>query len=350
MSKNSFLNIFKAILFKIPGLHKSLKNIKKAVGDAALKTRFINFKRDIVEDWKYINWDRKGVDYWKLSSELIFYYHKLEKGLCLPPENRRWFGLQPAEKTLELLNEWDKFNLPKTAPVYQAACGVLSAYCQFTKNISSNDPAAKLIVAKLERYLQQVSFDSQFITPILPDITPDSSFDILQQLSQSRRSTRNFSNKVVDLELISKAAHVAQLSPSACNRQPWKLHIYDKREDIDNMLALQNGNRGFGHKVPLLGVMCCDLGSFFDSTERYEPHLDGGLFLMTFILALQSQGIASCCLNWCVNPDRDIAAHRVGNIASNERILTFLAIGYSEEATLVPLSARRPLTDVLIKH
>lgn len=350
MSTNSLVNISKAVIFKIPGLRKSLKSIKNTVIDAGLKTRFINYRKDIIDDWKYLGWDRSGVDYWKLSSELIFYYHKLEKGLCLPPENRRWFGLQPAEKTLALLNEWDKFNLPRHAPVYQAACAVLSAYCEFAKNTSQNNSDAKLIVTKLENYLQPRSFDSQFITPILPDNVPDSSFEILHQLSLSRRSTRNFSNKPVEQALVDKAAQVAQLSPSACNRQPWKLHIYDRREDIDQMLALQNGNRGFGHKVPVLGVMCCDLGTFFDSTERNEPHLDGGLFLMTFILALQSQGVASCCLNWCVNPDKDILAHKTGNIPSNERILTFLAIGYAEEDTFVPLSARRPLSDVLIKH
>lgn len=347
---NPIVNSLKPILFKIPGLRKNLKKIKKSFTDAALKEKYRNYKKDILDDWKYLNWRREGLDYWKLSSELIFYYHKLEKGLCLPPENRRWFGSQPARKTLELLTEWEKFNLPKEAPVYQAACGVLAAYYEFAKNVSAENSEAANITEKLDFYLKHRTFDNQYITPILPVNTPDKAFHVLHQLALSRRSTRDFSNKLVEFNLIEKAVQVAQLSPSACNRQPWKLHIYEKREDIDKMLALQNGNRGFGHKVPVLGVMCGDLGSFFDSTERFEPHLDGGLFLMTFILGLQSQGIASCCLNWCVTPDKDESAHSVGSIPSNERILTFIAIGYPEERTHVPLSARRPLSDVLIKH
>jgi hypothetical protein len=36
-----------------------------------------------------------------------------------------------------------------------------------------------------------------------------------------------------------------------------------------------------------------------------EPALDGGLFLMSFLLALESQGLASCCLNFCVGPQTD---------------------------------------------
>ncbi len=350
MSTHSILNSLKPILFKIPGLRSGVRKVRKSFQNAALKTRFINYKKDILDDWNYLGWQRKGADYWKLSSELIFYYHKLEKGLCLPPENQRWFGLQPAEKTLELLHEWDQVSLPKDASVYQAACAVLSAYYQFARKMSADHPDAEKIAVRLERFLQQRSFDQQYSTPIALNKAPADSFNILHDLSLSRRSTRNFTNQPIDLNLLSKAVQVAQLSPSACNRQPWKLHIYDKREDIDKMLALQNGNRGFGHKVPVLAVMCCDLGSFFDSTERFEPHLDGGLFLMSFILALQSLGMASCCLNWCVNPDKDVKAHQLGNIPDNERILTFLAIGYPESDVVVPLSARRPLTDVLIKH
>jgi nitroreductase len=350
MNTKSIVDGLKPVLFKIPGLRNNLKKLKKVLESAAIKKRFINYRKDILDDWKYLSWERKGVDYWKLSSELIFYYHKLEKGLCLPPENRRWFGLQPAERTLELLNEWDKGNLPKDAPVYQAACAVLDAYFQFAQKKSSENSEAFTITNKLKAFLQTRSFEKQYLTPISVDKVPEDSFDVLHKISLSRRSTRNFMYQPVDLSLIEKAVQIAQLSPSACNRQPWKLHIYDKREDIDRLLSLQNGNRGFGHKVPLLAVMCCDLGSFFDSTERFEPHLDGGLFLMTFILALQSQGIASCCLNWCVNPDKDIQAHDLGDIPQNERILTFMAVGYPEKDVVVPLSARRPLDDVLIKH
>ncbi|MFL9610285.1 nitroreductase family protein [Methylobacillus sp. Pita2] len=348
MSANTVVNSLKPLLFKIPGLQNNLRKYKEYYGN--LKTRFISYKKDFVDDWKYLGWRRTGVNYWKLSSELIFYYHKLEKGLCLPPENRRWFGVLAAEKTLHLLYEWERVNLPKDAAVYQAACAVLQAYWVFAKSISDTNAEAKAMATKLEFFLQSRSFDAQYQTPIGLQHAPSGSFDVLHQLSLSRRSTRNFLSKPIDLELVTKAVEVAQLSPSACNRQPWKIHIYSKREDIDSMLALQNGNRGFGHKVPMLAVMCCDLGSFFDSTERFEPHLDGGLFLMSFILALQAQGIASCCLNWCVNPDKDSKAHEVGNILPSERILTFLAVGYPAENVLVPLSARRPLADVLIKH
>jgi hypothetical protein len=85
------------------------------------------------------------------------------------------------------------------------------------------------------------------------------------------------------------------------------------------MLKLQNGNTGFGHTIPLLALVTADLGAFFDSSERIEPALDGGLFLMSFLLALESQGLASCCLNFCVGPQTDKMAHRIGNIPEQEK-------------------------------
>jgi nitroreductase len=71
---------------------------------------------------------------------------------------------------------------------------------------------------------------------------------------------------------------------------------------------------------------------------------------MSFILALQSQGLASCCLNWCVPPETDRKGHAAGSIPANEKILTYLAIGYANEGHLVPLSARRPMSDVAFWH
>lgn len=351
MTLETLSKIAKSVLFKIPGLRRLLREIKLYIQNSLFLIRVKNYKKDFSEDSKFIGWKRLKPDYWKLSSELIFYYHKLEKGLCLPPENQRWFGSHPAEKTISLMREWENSAFSKDAPIYQASCAVLKAYYEFSKKFVPENTEATVIVNELKDFLESQTYAANFSTPIaLPLVTNQESYKFLHELTLSRRSVRDFIEKPVELDLVRKATEIAQLSPSACNRQPWKLHVYEKRKDIDELLALQNGNRGFGHKIPMLAVVSCDLGSFFDSTERFEPHLDGGLFLMSFILALQSLGIASCCLNWCVSPDKDVKAHDLGKIPPNHRILTFLAVGYPEQNVVVPLSARRPISDVLISH
>ncbi|WP_395396232.1 nitroreductase family protein (plasmid) [Novosphingobium sp. BL-8A] len=296
-----------------------------------------------------MSWERSGTDYWRQSSELIFQHHKLEKGLCLPRTSRRFFGQVAAENTVSLMKEWRQCGLDVTAPVYRAAEGVLRSYRAAIIAMPGRETVQKRLLNEIDGLVSD-EIDIAYRTPLIPPKVPDGAYATLLALSQSRRSTRDFASRPVDLTLLERAATVAQLSPSACNRQPWHLHLYDDPEAIKAMLALQNGNSGFGHTVPLLAVITSDMASFFDSSERMQPVLDGGLFLMTLLLALEAQGLATCCLNWCVDPATDKKGHRIGAIPEQEKILTFLAIGYREEGATSPLSARRPIEDVIRHH
>lgn len=343
-----FASLLKRCIYAIPGAQQFLQARKKQI--LREKFRFDCYRSDFFADKNHIGWQRPGGDYWKLSSELIFWFHKLEKGLCLPPGARMWFGRDAAENTLRLIGEWNHYSLPVGAPVYQAALGTLAAYRERLLHIEDDNASRLQLIAKISKTLSANELSPLYMTPLPISSSPVTGNQILRELCLSRRSTRNFTPEKVDIRLVEQAVSIAQLSPSACNRQPWKLHLYDQREDIEKMLSLQNGNSGFGHTIPLLGVMCCDLGTFFDSSERIEPILDGGLFLMSLLLALQSLGLSTCCLNWCVAPELDRRGHEVGNIPMQEKILTFLAIGHGAADAVVPLSGRRPLSDVIRLH
>ena len=341
----------KKIVFSLPGGQK----IVAAYHARSRRKKVLDLRRrcyaaDIDIDEKYLNWHREGPDYWKLSSDLIFQLHKLEKGLCLPAGARAWYGRTAALETFRLMEEWKAKGFETDAPVYKAALGILQAYRARIATVEDDNAERLEMITQIEGYLSETPADPAYATPLPATPAPAQAHEILRDLALSRRSTRNYTEQKVDMALIEEASRIAQLSPSACNRQPWKLHIYDDPDEIQAMLALQNGNSGFGHTVPMLGVMCADLGSFFDSSERIEPILDGGLFLMSFLLALQSQGLASCCLNWCVTPERDEEGHKRGNIPPEHKILTFLAIGHPAPEAIVPLSGRRPLDDTLCKH
>lgn len=305
---------------------------------------------DYRTDQKHLGWQREPGDYWRLSSELVFQYHKLEKGLCLPPASSRFFGADPAQKTRTLLQEWVDAGNDTTAPLFTAAIETLRAWrARLEVNPPPQGEHGRLI-ASVDALLNSYPSASAFTTPISPRPVEDGGFAQLNALLHSRRSVRDFNGEPIDFALIEQAVAAAQLSPSACNRQPWHLHFYDEPEAIRSMLALQNGNAGFGQTVPLLAVVTSDLGSFFDASERHEAALDGGLFLMSFLLAVQSLGLATCCLNWCVTSAIDREGHRIGQIPDGEKILTFLAIGRASDSSVVPLSARRPIADVIRRH
>lgn len=340
----------KSTALKIPGVRALRDDVVRPLKHWRLRRKC--YAMDMARERQHVGWERRPPEYWRLSSELIFQYHKLEKGLCLPGDARPFFGARPARITLSLMQRWEKAGFPKDATVFKAAVGVMQAYRDRLDSLDPQPEEASTLSQRIGSYLAiHAQVEKELKTPIpVSTALPADSLSRLQDIALARRSTRNFTSQAVDREQVLTATRIAQLSPSACNRQPWKLHLYSDPDQIRKMLALQNGNRGFGHTVPLLAVLTCDLASFFDATERIEPALDGGLFLMSFQLALTAQGLSSCCLNWCVHPDVDARGHAIGNIPDSEKMLTYLAIGHAGPEAVVPLSARRPMDDVLHWH
>lgn len=299
---------------------------------------------------RHLRWGRSPGAYWSLSSELFFYFHKLEKGLCLPADSRRFFGEDAVRQTCRLLKEWVANHHDLSSPVFKAAIEALRSWRMQFIDASLASEASISLVSEVDNLLYSFEVDKDFGTPVPHQPVELSAAANFDALMQRRRSVRDFECESIDFELVERAVGVAQLSPSACNRQPWHLHFYEDASAIRQLLLLQNGNSGFSHVIPLLAVVTADMNSFFDASERVEPALDGGLFLMSFLLALQSVGLSSCCLNWCVMPDIDRRAHVIGRIPENEKILTFLAIGRAREGAVVPLSARRSVSDVIRRH
>lgn len=286
--------------------------------------------------------------YWPISSEMLFQYHKLEKGLCMPGE-KRFFGYDPAKATLDLLEYWRKLDYSLDDPVYLGALETLYSY---RDRLDETPPVhGEQLKQLLDEEIQCFSRRYELQTPVpVKHSKIDDAFSMIERIAFARRSVRSFKPIEVDVEIIYRAVKISQLSPSACNRQPWRAHMYRDKTLINGMLKFQNGNRGFGHTIPMLLVLTAEASSFFDASERHEPYIDGGLFAMSLILALQSLGVSSCCLNWCVEPLQDRLAHEYGNICESERIIMYLAVGYAEDAALVPRSPRRDINTVISDH
>lgn len=308
------------------------------------------FASDIQGVYKAMYWEASKSDCRQLSAELLFQYHKLEKGLSMPSP-RRFFGADPAKATMRLLDLWRTKGFSTVDPVYIGAIESLVAYR--ARLISEGYPQGKNIVPVLDQALSAHSARSGDLT------TPRRYADILQiskrtsgsfeGLAMQRRSVRDFSDRAVPLSTIERAVELAMLSPSACNRQPCKVYVASEQERKARLLRYQNGNRGFGHTAAHVLVVTADQACFFGATERHEPYVDGGLFAMSLILGLQDQGVSSCCLNWCVTPSVCNAVHSEFGITQTERIIMLIAVGYASKGCLVPRSPRRELSEVLRK-
>lgn len=165
----------------------------------------------------------------------------------------------------------------------------------------------------------------------------------------TRYSIRDFSSRLVSLEVLKKSIALALKSPSSCNRQPWKVYYTYEREKIDNILKVQTGNKGFGHEVGCLLVIASDMTAYTTSRERNQHWIDGGIFSMGLVLALHSLGVGTCCLNWSKNFMDDRKIHRILNSPSSEKTIMMLAVGYPNEKIKVCQSTRKEVDDILIK-
>lgn len=306
------------------------------------------FWYDLRQTYRDMHWSAQiKNDYMALSAELLFQYHKLEKGLCMPGE-KRFFGYDPASATLKLLKYWRAAGFDQADPVYQGALGTLVAY---RRRLNETPPAqGQQLLAALDAELnlaaQQIAPDYSAVIAENIRLTPDDHAQ-LARVFQARKSVRIFKSQQPEMSAVERATQLAISSPSACNRQPWKLYVVTEAERKAQLLALQNGNRGFGHTAPMIIAITASASCFFDAYERHEPYVNGGLFAMSFMLALQAEDISSCCLNWSVAPATDRAAHQLLNIPPAERIIMLLAVGYAEEGCIVPVSPRRPVQAVL---
>lgn len=336
----------KHTLLAYPRIWTAYQTIKMQATRFGLMSYFI---RDISNTFRNMYWPSRNKSPMQLTSELLFQYHKLEKGLVMPGP-KRFFGEEPAKAVLNLLAIWHNKHMSTSDPIYLGALETLHAYQNrlLSESLDKDDK----IVSAVGSFLQSYPIRTEVLTTPHPlinaGVQEDINLQFFTQLANARRSVRSFRTQVVPQDKLVQAVELAQLSPSACNRQPCRVYLVRDEARKKALLALQNGNRGFGHLIPVLAVITSDSGAFLNASERHEPYLDGGLFSMSFMYALTSQGLATCCLNWCASPGQDKQLRKLLPLTDSEQVLMFMAIGYPEPNTSVPRSPRKSTGCVMI--
>lgn len=278
------------------------------------------------------------------ESDLIFYYHKIEKGLSLP-NPKVGFGKDNIKYLLNLLNEyikkygWDDISVISLNTLYE--------YYYFNKanNLSLNELYFEL--EKLKKTMPENVKKSMGGTIEITKKEIQSSLFDFEKFAYSRYSIRNFTNEVVSLDVIEKAVKIAQKTPSVCNRQSSKVYVYEKNNDKKKILSFQNGNKGFGHLADKILIVSVDLRDFRGPNERNQAYIDGGMFSMSLIYALHSLGVGTCPLNLSINNKVENELKKVAKIPESELLIMMIAVGHIPEKLKVAWSPRRNVYDVL---
>ena len=171
--------------------------------------------------------------------------------------------------------------------------------------------------------------------------------EMAAEFFRRRHSIRDYTDQPVGREDVVKIMEIARTAPSVCNRQAWTVHVIEEKRMVAAALALQNGNRGFGDRVPMVFVVAADLRAFVSIEERNQGWVDGGMFAMNVLHGIHATGLGGCPLNWCASKENDEALRQLVGIPEHEAVIMMIALGHMPESLRVARSTRREVADIV---
>ncbi|WP_096393410.1 nitroreductase family protein [Halorubrum trapanicum] len=265
--------------------------------------------------------------------------HRIEKGLSMK-DRRPVFAESYIEQVVaDLRSTWDRDGDKRL----EWAVDVLAEYFD-TVEMTPPISAAK---SNFDEFLAEIAYRPTDQTPFRRDEIDGSGVrpEALEQLSRQRTSTRWFEDKDVPREKLDSAIKVALQSPSACNRQSYEFRLFDDRELIDSVSSLAMGATGYRENIPCLGVIVGKQRAYFDDRDRHVIYIDASLAAMAFQFSLETQGLASCCINWPAIPHRERKIETLLNLDPDECVVMMMAIGYPDPDEKVPYSKKMGVED-----
>lgn len=284
------------------------------------------------------------------AAYLTWLYHVIEKGLAMP-EMREGFGKEKLIELCDRINAYRK-KWGENDPSLRAAVATALEYRRVHENLRfSLEPEVLQKIAAIEEAfpaiapLGQKEWTREEYCEKSADAASFAGFAV------SRHSIRNFDPSAeVKTEEIIEAVKVAMTAPSACNRQPTKVHIVENRETIRRCVALQNGNRGFGHLTNKLIVVTGDLQTALLPQEFFDLYTNVGIFIMNLSYALHEKQIAHCILNWYAPPEVDRSLRDILVLPEEENVVAFIACGRVPAKFKIVSSPRNLAEDVYTVH
>ena len=279
-------------------------------------------------------------DMTKMQYTLLRENHVIEKGMSMR-NPRKGFGQKKVENLIERLNKyWLLYgSVDKDFLSYPLA--TINTYIEYTEDNGVEIPVIRDKFEALKKKIGLISLEKS------GGINETTKEDILQHcnksfesLLESRHSIRYFSGEPVSQELILKALKLAQKTPSACNRQGWKSHVFVGDKSIE-LIKWQAGGRGFEEECRYSILVTADLKAFLWH-EVHQAYVDGGLYAMNLINAIHSIGLGCIPLS-CGFEYEKLKQLDKFEIPDNEVPILIVAFGHLQDNFNYAVSSRKEL-------
>lgn len=267
--------------------------------------------------------------------------HRIEKGLSMRDRRSVFAESYIQDVVDDLRAAWDP---ESTSEQFKWAVDVLKEYFDTV----DRTPAIADAESEFDEFLSSIAYTPNGRIPFPRrefDESPVSP-DAMKQLAVQRTSTRWFQDRDVPREEIDEALEVAMQSPSACNRQSYEYRLYDDRALIDEISSLAIGASGYSDNIPCLAVIVGKQRAYFNDRDKHVIYIDASLSAMAFQFALETQGLASCCINWPAIPKNERKMEALLDLDSDENVVMLMAIGYPDPDGMIPYSEKKPVESV----
>ncbi|PFG24484.1 nitroreductase [Pseudomonas lurida] len=323
-----------------------MKQVKRMMDKAWKLMLFVSeFFRDMLTFIRHNGYSPLESRNKKLFYKILIETHTVEKGLSLK-EPKPLFGKDKINGIIRMLNDYDR---TYSALPLEMALGAFQGYLDLHRTLGISDD----FVFYLEAYVEHLKRDG---TPGTGGIKhaapwPGSGGADAKAFLQSRSSCRMFQAGKIDRGLLTSLVELAQSSPSQCNRQSSRVHVYQDRAVIAQLLELQGGSRGFAQSVDNLFVVTSEVTAWGGAGQRNQLYVDGALFSMGLLLACHANGLGACPLNLAILNSVEKKIRSIGAIPASERLIMMIAVGLPLESHFrAARSPRRLCSEVLQLH
>lgn len=286
-------------------------------------------------------------DQQKLRFLVIKEVHVIEKGLSLQ-NCRPGFGIP---KVLNLLNKIrifaEKF---EDQELMVFSLSVVKRYVEFNRKFDSLDPEIEKQFIQLEKFATKWDVYANLCggETRVKKIEIESASNIpFFDFVKSRHSVRTFTGEPVNKEQLTKAIEMASFTPSACNRQPWGVFVFTKKENIIKILDIQTGARQFKENVGALIIVTSTMKAFFGG-ENNQWFINGGMYSMSLIYAIHSLGLGCIPLNMGIPQESIDKIWAIGHIDSSQVPVLLIAVGHLPNEFNVAKSCRFPVNSYTV--
>ena len=159
---------------------------------------------------------------------------------------------------------------------------------------------------------------------------------------RSRRNVREFSDRVIDSEVLNRILEAGRLTPSSRNRQPWDFVVVTEPEQLGHLAGVWKGAWHVANARAAVAIVGPNLDG---ERERNTLHFDLGQAVMSMMLAASDKGVGT---GHAYVDDQDLARSILG-FPADRHCAHVISFGYPAERPLRPRTRadRRPFDEVV---